>query len=69
MAEKIASVTGGDLYRIIPAVPYSDDDLNYNNRNSRSTLEQNDKNARPEIAGEELSLEGYKTIYLGFPIW
>ncbi|MBR2596784.1 MAG: flavodoxin [Solobacterium sp.] len=69
VAEKIASVTGGDLYEILAAEPYTADDLNYNDRNSRSTAEQNDKNARPEIGSEDISLEGYTTIYLGFPIW
>ena len=69
VAEKIAAITGGDLYEIVPAEPYSDADLNWNDRNSRSTKEQNDKSARPGIAGGELSLEGYTTVYLGFPIW
>ncbi len=69
VAEKIAAVTGGNLYEIVPAEPYTDADLNYNDRSSRSTKEQDDKDARPAIAGEELSLEGYTTIYLGFPIW
>lgn len=69
VAERIASVTGGDLYEIVPANPYSAADLNYNDRNSRSTKEQNDKSARPEIGSKDISLEGYTTIYLGFPIW
>ena len=69
VAERIASVTGGDLYEILAAKPYSAADLNYNDRSSRSTTEQNDKNARPQIGSEDISLEGYKTIYLGFPIW
>lgn len=69
VAEKIAAVTGGDLYEILAADPYTDDDLNYNDSSSRSTSEQNDKNARPEIGSEDISLEGYTTIYLGFPIW
>lgn len=69
VAEKIAAITGGDLYEIVPAEPYSAADLNWNDRNSRSTKEQNDKNARPEIGSEEISLAGYTTIYLGFPIW
>lgn len=69
VAEKIASITGGDLYEILAAQPYTEDDLNYNDDNSRSTTEQNDKNVRPEIGSEDISLEGYKTIYLGFPIW
>ena len=69
VAEKIAAVTGGDLYEILAAEPYTDEDLNYNDRSSRSTSEQNDKDARPEIGSEDISLEGYTTIYLGFPIW
>ena len=69
VAEKIASVTGGDLYEILAAEPYTSDDLNYNDSSSRSTKEQNDKNVRPEIGSEDISLEGYTTIYLGFPIW
>ena len=69
VAEKIASVTGGDLYEILAAEPYTSDDLNYNDSSSRSTKEQNDKNVRPEIGSEDISLEGYTTVYLGFPIW
>ena len=69
VAERIAAVTGGDLYEILAADPYTADDLNYNDRSSRSTSEQNDKNARPEIGSEDISLEGYTTVYIGFPIW
>ena len=69
VAEKIASITGGDLYEILAAEPYTSDDLNYNDSNSRSTKEQNDKNVRPEIGSEDITLEDYTTVYLGFPIW
>ena len=69
VAEKLASAVGGDLYEIVPAEPYSDADLNWNDKNSRSTKEQNDKSARPGIAGEALDLGGYATIYVGYPIW
>ena len=69
VAERIASVTGGDLYEILAQEPYTADDLNYNDQSSRSTTEQNDKDARPGIGSENISLEGYTTIYLGFPIW
>ena len=69
VAEKLASAVGGDLYEIVPAEPYSDADLNWNDKNSRSTKEQNDKSARPGIASETLDLSGYDTIYVGFPIW
>lgn len=69
IAEKIASLENADLYEIVPAQPYSSDDLNWNDSNSRSTIEQNDKTIRPEIGSEKISLDGYSTIYLGFPIW
>ena len=69
VAEKIASITGGDLYEILAAEPYTSDDLNYNDSSSRTTKEQNDKSVRPEIGSEDISLEGYTTLYLGFPIW
>ena len=69
VAERIASVTGADLYEIVPIEPYTEDDLNWHDSDSRTTHEQNDKSARPEIAGDKLSLDGYTTVYLGFPIW
>ena len=69
VAERIAAMEDADIYEIIPAEPYSDDDLNWNDTNSRSTKEQNDSSARPAIGSEAISLEGYKTIYIGYPIW
>ena len=69
VAEKIAAITGGDLYEIVPAEPYSDADLNWNDRGSRSTKEQNDKSVRPAIGSAAIGLAGYETVYLGFPIW
>ena len=69
VAERIAKITDADIYEIVPAEPYTDADLNWNDKNSRTTHEQNDKSSRPEIAGDKISLEGYTTIYIGFPIW
>ena len=69
VAEKIAAITDADFYEIIPAEPYSDADLNWNDNSSRTTKEQNDDSARPAIGSEKISLEGYKTIYIGYPIW
>ena len=68
VAERIAALTGGDLAEIVPAQPYTAEDLNYNDRTTRATVEQNTADARPEIA-DEISLEGYTTVYLGYPIW
>lgn len=69
VAQTIASVTGAELYEITAAQPYTTDDLNWHDKSSRTTLEQNDKSARPAIASEKLSLDGYSTIYIGYPIW
>ena len=70
VAEKIAQVTGADLYAIVPKEPYSDEDLNYNDKESRATKEQNDQNVRPEYENIGLDIENdYSTIFLGYPIW
>ncbi|MBP8594744.1 MAG: hypothetical protein KBI35_10060 [Ruminococcus sp.] len=71
--EKIANylleITGADSYVIQAAVPYSDEDIAYNNSSCRANQEQNDKNVRPEIADPISSLDGYDTVFLGYPIW
>ena len=84
VAEKLANVTGADLYEIVPAVPYTDEDLNYSDRSTRATSEQDHPDTRPEIAGysilqaseadaaqliEDVDLTGYTTVYIGYPIW
>ncbi len=68
VADKIAALTCADIIEIIPAQPYSEEGLNYNDGDSRTSKEQNDPDARPVIA-EEVSLDGYSTVYLGYPIW
>ena len=65
----MASITDGDLYEIKAAQEYTDADLNWNDSSSRSTKEQNDSSVRPEIGSEAVSLDGYTTIYIGYPIW
>lgn len=69
VAEKIAKLANADLYEIVPKNPYSSADLNWNDSNSRSTKEMNDKNVRPEIGSKDIDLKGYKVVYLGYPIW
>ena len=69
VAEKLANVTGADLYEIVPAVPYTDEDLNYSDRSTRATSEQDHPDTRPEIGGEDIDLAGYNTVYIGYPIW
>jgi flavodoxin len=69
LAQHVADVLDADLYEIRPEVPYTEADLNYRDRNSRATLEQNDAAARPSISGSVENMEGYDIVFLGYPIW
>ena len=69
VAEKIAAITDADIYEIIAKETYTEADLNWHDKNSRTTIEQNDPSSRPEIGSGEVPLEGYTTIYIGYPIW
>ncbi len=69
VAERIASITNADIYEIKAAQKYTEDDLNWHDSDSRTTREQNDKKVRPKIGSEPVSLEGYSTVFLGYPIW
>ena len=69
VAKKLAQAADADLYEIKPAVPYTSADLNWNNSNSRSSVEMRDKNSRPELADKNAKIEGHDVIFIGFPIW
>lgn len=69
VAEKIAAAANGDLFQIEPEIAYSEKDLNWMNKNSRSSLEMSDKDFRPAMIKTELNLSEYDSILLGFPIW
>ena len=69
VAEKLAEGLGADLYEIVPAEPYTDADLNWNDRNSRTSIETDDPACRPAIAGELPDLTGCDTVFIGYPIW
>ena len=69
LAEKLAEVTGADLFEIRPEVPYTRADLNWMNKNSRSSLEMNDRSARPAIGNRVENMAQYDVIFVGFPIW
>lgn len=69
LAEKIAKVTGGDLYEIKPEVPYTSADLDWRVKTSRSSVEMADKNSRPAMVKDLKGAENYGTIYIGFPVW
>ena len=68
-AQLLAQVTGGDLFEIEPAVPYTSADLNWMDKKSRSTLEMKDPSSRPEIAKKVADMDAYDTVYVGFPVW
>jgi flavodoxin len=69
LAKMLASLVGGDLYRIEPAIPYTNADLNWRDSGSRSTIEMKDKKSRPAIEGKVNCMEQYDTVFVGFPIW
>ncbi len=69
VAKKLAEAANADLYEIKPEVPYTDADLNWNNRSSRSSVEMNDLSSRPALADKNADVSAYDTILLGFPIW
>ena len=68
VAEKIASAVSGDLFEIEPVNKYTEKDLDWMDKQSRSSVEMN-KNIKPEISNKILNLNDYDTILLGFPIW
>ena len=69
LAEKVAELLGADLYEILPEVTYTEDDLNWNDSNSRTSIECNDDAARPAMAGEMPDLTQYDTVIIAHPIW
>ena len=68
-AQKLATEFNADLYEITPEVPYTDADLNWRDKNSRSTLEMKDKSSRPAIQCKCENIADYDTVWIGFPIW
>jgi len=68
-AQQLAEVTGGTLHEIKPAQPYTDADLDWHNKQSRSSVEMQDKSSRPAITDKFANMDEYDVIYIGFPIW
>ena len=68
-AKVLANAVGGDLYEIKPAVPYTSADLNWRDRNSRSSKEMQDDHSLPALADTNAPVTGYDVIFLGFPVW
>ena len=68
-AEMVAEAAGADLYEITPKVRYTDADLNWMDKKSRSSVEMSDKKIRPEIITGDIDVAPYDEILIGFPIW
>lgn len=66
LAQTLAGVVKGDLYEITPAQPYTAADLNWQDKNSRSSVEMRDKSSRPAISGSVKDFAQYDTVFVGF---
>ena len=69
VGEEIARIAGADFFEIVPEKIYTDDDLNWMNKQSRSSIEMNDLSSRPKIAGTVSDMDSYDKLIIGFPIW
>ena len=69
VAETLASAIGADMFEIVPQTPYTAADLDWTDKNSRSTVEMKDASSRPKIAKVMDNMDKYGTVFIGFPIW
>lgn len=69
VAKNLAAAANADLYEIKPEVPYTQADLNWNDKQARSTIEMHNKSMRPAIADRDANISEYDVVYVGFPIW
>ena len=69
LAQRLAGGIGADLHEIEPKVPYTRGDLNWMSKRSRSSVEMNDRSARPEIASRVGDMDKYDVVFVGFPVW
>ncbi|MCR5631972.1 MAG: NAD(P)H-dependent oxidoreductase [Eubacterium sp.] len=69
VAKRLADAAGADLYEIAPEQVYTKADLNWMDKESRSSVEMNDRSARPAIATKVENMNQYDTVFVGFPVW
>lgn len=71
VANDIAEAAGADLFEIVPVEPYTSDDLNWTNQNSRVSVEHDNPDARTvELVSTEVpDWDSYTTVFIGYPIW
>ena len=68
-AQTLARVTGGELFAIVPQEAYTGADIEWNDKESRSSVEMNDPKARPALKGKKEGMDGYDVVFIGYPIW
>lgn len=68
-AKRLAAAARADLYEIKPELPYTQADLDWTNKKSRSSVEMSNPKSRPAIEGKVPGIENYDTIFVGFPVW
>ena len=69
LSERLAAAIDADIYEIKPEIPYTGADLNWMDKQSRSSVEMNDRSSRPAIGNKVEDMEQYDTVFVGFPIW
>ncbi len=69
VAERIIEAVNGDIFEIEPQVKYTTEDLDWNNKQSRASIEMSDKSSRPAIVKKVDNIDTYNTIVIGFPVW
>lgn len=69
VARRLAAAIGADLYEIVPEVPYTARDLDWTDKQARSTVEMRDRSSRPAIKEAVPDLSAYDRVFVGFPIW
>ena len=69
VASKIAHAVGGDLFEIEPVNKYTSEDLDWTNKQSRSSIEMGNPSSRPEVKNKVSNLNDYDTVLIGFPVW
>ena len=69
VASKVGNILGADLFEITPVNKYTNEDLDWTNKGSRTTIEANDSSIRPEIKEKVANIDSYDTVKIGFPVW
>ncbi len=69
VAKTLATAANADIYEIKPAKPYTSADLNWMDKNSRSSVEMKDKSSRPALNDKNAKIENYDLIFIGYPVW